>query len=146
MTALPEQFDEATCRQPEFRPRRPDFGERYVPTLWESGIPHEPLSEVSRRWDRAVVLCRHCPVLNLCAQYADGLIERGLKVDGVIAGVRPELPKVQMSCRGCGVPLYPRQSTIRPAGCKREYASATCRSCWDANHNGRSHGARPRAP
>lgn len=83
------------------------------------------------RWDFAVILCRHCPVLDLCEQYADELKERGLKVDGVIAGRRPKIRYTEMYCRGCSHPLIPRSATVLPDGFKREYSSGFCRSCWE---------------
>lgn len=53
--------------------------------LWDEAGPNEPAKVVEQRHAQALLLCSHCPALQPCARWLDGLSPR-MKPYGVIAG------------------------------------------------------------
>ncbi|GAC59020.1 hypothetical protein GOHSU_68_00120 [Gordonia hirsuta DSM 44140 = NBRC 16056] len=71
--------------------RIPDFSGAACLGLWDlfdEGGVGEPAEKVSARHDRAVALCRACPVLDACKVWASGLPSKK-RPPGVLAGRRP---------------------------------------------------------
>ncbi|OZF41890.1 hypothetical protein [Rhodococcus sp. 14-2470-1a] len=70
----------AVCQRAAFRP---EPGRR---TLWDGSAPYETWRDMRVRQSAAAELCMVCPALAACRAWLADMDERGLLVDGVVAG------------------------------------------------------------
>lgn len=75
----PTEIDDAYCRHPAYRGRGGTW-------YWEGIVDGEGRQDRARRQAIGMRLCRACPMFDPCRRLLTDLDERGLRVDGVVAG------------------------------------------------------------
>lgn len=94
------------------------------PSLWESQMPWErrakkAVDTFKARHVKARIECSRCPLLEPCERYLSDMEERGLRVDGVVAGRYSDVSQYgyskprdeignQSRCRVCREFMWPR--------------------------------------
>ena len=118
------------------------------PSLWESQMPWERRLKgqedpVEARHAKARIECASCPLLEPCESYLADLEERGLSVDGVVAGrysdafqkgwTRPrDRSWTQARCRVCSELMWPRATPpekITPELPRQHQGEGLCDRC-----------------